>query len=160
MNIEQDIEEILKKKGIAPPGMTEEQFVEKFYNRLVEMIPLMLEKTAIKIIDEIMDEEMKRIGRDEPCRFWRRGRGCISPEKPPNCRDCTSYKPRSRWRRLVRLPEFWEAAVIGAALASFVAVMFAGEISIFVLCFWFGLVVISRLHNYWIYRQLRKLKAI
>ena len=160
MNMEQEVEEILKKKGIAPPGMTQEQFVKKFYERLLETIPLILQKTAVEIIDDIIAEEMKRIGRDKPCKFWRSGRKCIITERPPDCQDCTKYKPRSRWWRLVCMPELWEVGVIGAALASLVTAIFVKEISIYVLFFWFGIVLASRLHNYWLYRKFRKLKVI
>ena len=160
MEIERQIEKILEEKGVAPPGMTPEQFMQKFSRRFFEAIPAVLEKTADQIAKQIFAEDLERLGRREPCRFWKHGkpgRRCI---QAPDCRECPSYQPRSRRWRWVRWPEFWEPVLIGLVLLSFVAAMFAEEIRVYVLCVWFGVVVMSRLHIWWMYRKLRKSKAI
>ncbi|MBA7558654.1 hypothetical protein ES708_00260 [subsurface metagenome] len=158
MDIEREVEKILEVKGVAPPGMTHEQFIEKLGNRLIEAIPLVMGKTVSGIANEIMIEELERLGRREPCRFWR-ARECRKFGKQPDCPECTHYKPRSRWSNWVRLPEFWEPVLIGLAVTSFVAAIFVEEIRVFTLCFWLGTVVVSRLQIWWMCRKLRKGKV-
>jgi len=160
MDIEREVEKILKEKGVAPPGMTPEQFIEKLSNRLIEAVPLVLEQTIVRLSKEIMIEELERIGRREPCRFFRPGRRCAISQKAADCPECPHYKPVSRWSHWIRWPEFWEPVLIGMALVSLVAAVFAEEIRVYTLCFWFGLVVVSRLHIWWMWRKLRKSKVI
>lgn len=160
MNIEQEVEKILQKKGIAPPGISQQQFFEKFSERLKELVPPAIEKTLNQLAQEIIDDEMEKIGRGEPCKFWRPGRPCIISQKEPDCIECTSYKPRSRWRRWVRTPEFLEGVIIGTATLSLVAAILAEEVRFFVLGLWFVIVVISRLHICMLNRSIRKSKLI
>lgn len=160
MSIEREVEKILEKKGVAPPGMTQEQFMQKLNQRFLEAIPVTLQETADQIIEQILLEDMKRIGRSEPCKFWKPGnpgRRCI---QPPDCLECPNYKPRNRRWHWARRPEFWEVVIIGTALVGLVAATFAEEIRVPILCFWFGLVVVSRLHICWMLRKLRKSKVI
>ena len=159
MNIQREVEKILEEKGVTPPGMTEGQFMEKLINRLIKEIPLVMEKTVSGIVKEIMTEELEKIGRSEPCRFWR-PRECRKFKKQSDCLECPHYKTVSRWSHWIRLPEFWEPVLIGLVLLSFVAAMFAEEIRVYALCFWFVMVMISRLHIWWMWRKLRKSKII
>jgi len=157
MDIRSEVEDILKGKGVPPPGMTKEQFFEKLHERIEKAVPLAVEKTITQIANEITREEMKQIGRGEPCKFLgeKSGKHCI---KPANCHDCPNYKS-ARWQRLLRLPESLEFLIVALAVASLVLGIFIKEVSLFVLCLYFGVVLISRLHNYWLCRQLRKCLA-
>lgn len=158
-NIEREIEKILQEKGVAQTVMTPEQFIQKLQNKLDERIPIVLDKTINELATQIMNDEFERLGRGEPCKFWRPGRQCISSQKEPkepDCLECTNYKPRSRWQRLVRYSAGWEALIIGSALTGLVAAILAEEIRVFIFCIWFFIIVISRLQSYWLYRALRK----
>lgn len=158
-NIEHEIEKILREKGVAQTVMTPEQFIQKLQKKLDERIPMMLDKTINELATQIMNDEFERLERGEPCKFWRPGKQCISSQKEPkipDCLECTSYKPRSRWRRWVRYSAVWEGLLIGCAVTGLVGAIFAEEIRLFIFCIWFFIVVISRLNVYWLYRELRK----
>lgn len=159
-DIQREIELILERKGVPPPGMTGDQFFEEFNKRFLGAFPQILEKAATQIGRGIIIEEMKRIGRSEPCRYHeeKSEKHCT---KPPNCHDCPNYRPSPRWQRwllrLIRRPEFFEPLLVGVVAVSFAAAIFAEEIRVFTLGFWFVIVLISRLHICYLYRQVRKL---
>lgn len=158
-DIQRQVEDILKSKGISPPTMTQEQFAEKVFTKFQEKMPLVLQRIASQTGKEIMLEEMKRIGRGEPCRYIneKSGKHC---NDPPGCYECPNYKPGPRWRRwllrLLRRPEYSETLVVGAAAGIFATAIFVPEIRIPTLFFWFGMFLISRLHIFWLTRQLPK----
>lgn len=159
-DIQREIELILERKGVPPPGMTREQFFEEFTKRFEGAFPHVLEKMAEQIGNGIEIEELNRIGRSEPCRYHeeKSEKHCT---KPPNCHDCPNYRPSPRWQRwllrLIRKPEFFEPLLVGVVAVSFAAAIFAEEIRVFTLGFWFVIVLISRLHICYLYRQVRKL---
>lgn len=158
-DIQHQVEDILKSKGVPPPTMTQEQFAEKVFNEFGKRIPLVLQRTVSQIVKEITWEEMNRIGRGEPCRYISEtpGKHC---NNPPDCYECPNYKPGPRWQRrllrLVRRPELLEPLLLGVISISFIAAISFKEIRMITLGLWFGLVLISRFHIFWLTRRLRK----
>lgn len=158
-NIEHEIEKILREKGVAQTVMTPEQFIQKLQKKLDERIPMVLDKTINELATQIMNDEFERLERGEPCKFWRSRGRCVSSQKEPketDCLECTSYKPRSRWRHLIRYSAVWEGLLIGCAVTGLVGAILAEEIRVFIFCIWFFIVVISRLNVYWLHKELRK----
>lgn len=158
-DIQRQVEDILASKGVPPPTMTQEQFAEKVSIKLTEKMPLVLQRTVSQIAKEIVTEEMNRIGRGETCRYIneKSRKYC---NNPPDCHECPNYKPGPRWQQwlaqLGRRPELFEPLILGAAAVGFVAAIFAEEIRAFTLGLWFGFVLISRLHIFWLTRRLRR----
>jgi hypothetical protein len=151
-DIKIEIEELLKRQGVAPPLMTDEEFMEKFDERFKSELPRVIERLANHIVRIIGREEMERIGRGVPCRYARdpKERHCT---KPPDCYECPNYRPISRWRQwfLARTRKQWEYVIISWATISLILALIF-PVSGFVLGTWFVIVVFSRLHNFGLYK--------
>lgn len=145
MGIESEVEKILEKKGVTPPGMTREQFIEEFQKRAFAVLPGVIENAVNRINRDIAGEEMVRIGRGEPCRFVleKSQKHCT---QPPGCHDCPNYRPMARWRRWLGSGELPEIAIIAFAAATLALALLQPEVGFFVLCVWCAVVVVSRLH--------------
>lgn len=101
MGIQQQIEELLKKKGVAPPHMTEQEFMLEFSQRFDRELGPLLNKTAERITRDIVSDENARTGRSSVCRYAKEplGQHC---QPSIGCFDCPNYKPMPGWRRWLR----------------------------------------------------------
>lgn len=154
-DIKIELEELLKQQGVTPPHMTDEEVLEKFAERFTQEIPRVIQRLAGHIVHTIGWEEMVRIGRAVPCRYSTdpKERHCT---KPPDCFECHNYRPIPRWRQWLRTRtrKELEIFVIGWACVSLIGAILFPPVSGFVLGSWFAIVVLSRLHNYSLYKRI------
>jgi len=160
MDIQQQVEELLKKKGVAPPHMNQGQFFEELSRRLEQELPETLQATVQRISREIAYDEMARVGRSVACRYAgdRSEKRC---NKPSDCLTCPNYKPIPRWRRWLTAPKnlkYLEILVIAAATITFILALLFPPIGVGILCIWFVIVVISRAQTYVTYKLLQLMK--
>ena len=97
--IEEQIEAILKQKGITPAANAAE-FVCRIAIRFHKLVPFVL---AMAI-----EEELKQIGRERPCRHMRSHQGIPRCARglPLTCFSCISYQRTSWWHRKSMLRMF------------------------------------------------------
>jgi len=145
MNIELEVEKILKEQGIAPPSMSQEEFMRRLGEKLATVVPEKLLGVVRTASHEIVAEEMKRLGRDEPCKFYQ-GQKCVRGLDASQCIECLSYKPKREWGKwFLRRPEKWEWVVIGVGTLALVLAIISPELRLWVVIFWFIMFVVSRL---------------
>lgn len=158
-DIQRQVEDILESKGVPPPTMTNEEFMERVFNEFNQKIPELLQSTVTQISRNIMKEEMKRIGRGQICRHIseKSGKHC---NQPPDCYQCPNYKPSPRWQQwlwlLVQRSELYEPLLVCVFTLSFLAAVFAKDIRLITVCLWFGLILISRANIFVLTRRLHK----
>jgi hypothetical protein len=158
MDIEIQVDEILREKGVTPPHMSQREFFEEFTRRFEQEMPLIIEAAANRINRDIGYDEMARVGRAMPCRyFWHKKKKYCN--QPADCYTCLNYKPVPGWQRWLRTPKNLEFLVIGLAALCLFSALLQPPVSGFVLGVFFGLVVISRLHNYRLYKLLKEMKS-
>jgi hypothetical protein len=97
--IEEQIGAILKQKGITPAASAAE-FVCRIAIRFHKLVPFVL---AMAI-----EEELKQIGRERPCRHMRCHQGVIQCARglPLICFICISYQRTRWWNRRSMLKMF------------------------------------------------------
>ena len=150
-NIKQQVEDILKEKGIPPDFMGNEEFNEKVFKRLNAQFPEITSAALEHIGTTVIAEEMERIGRGKPCRYYKNRKKCTDQ----GCPICPDYKPAGRWQLFKKkwgVYMFGESIVFGAALAHVLIPFliegwnpFTGLIGLFIL------VIAARLQLLWIY---------
>lgn len=152
-NIERQVEDILKSKGIKPREMTDQEFGNEVFRRLHNEIPMATAATIEKVANEIMTEEMERIGRGVPCRYIDNRKKCDVYK----CYDCPNYRPISKIRQNPYKYLIWgEILTISIAVFILVSGLVAPEIRTLSLITWFTILLISRLQIMWMYGLLRR----
>lgn len=148
MDIGFEVEKILREQGITAPAMSNEEFMAKLNGKLEVMIPRKVIEVIRTASSEVVDEEMKRLGREEPCRFFSKGK-CRKGLDVKQCLECLSYKPERQWLKWVKnlykkSPERFEWGIIGLGTLTLVMALIAPELQLWTVIFWFVLFVISR----------------
>jgi hypothetical protein len=95
MNIDSEIERILKEKGVAPPTISEDEFRRRLYEKLEVLIPRKVAEAIVRAHSEVVGEELERLGRVNPCKFLRPQK-CIKG-LDTSCLECINYVPKRRW---------------------------------------------------------------
>lgn len=157
MDIELEVNKILKEQGVSPPNMTHEQFFEEFARRFDQEVPHICTESAARIMAEIAADEMAKIGRSIPCRHAgdKKKKYC---NKIDDCYSCLNYKPIPRWWRWLTIPRNTEISFIVFATLSFIAAVAFPPISPWMLGVWFGVVVVTRLQYFQLNKMLREMK--
>jgi len=94
-NIDSQIEKILKEKGVAPPTIGEEEFRRRMQEKLEVLIPRKIAEAVMRAHGEVIGEELKRLGRTNPCKFFRSEK--CAKGLDTSCLECFNYVPKRRW---------------------------------------------------------------
>lgn len=94
-NIDSEIEKILKEKGVAPPTIGEEEFWRRMHEKLEVLIPRKVAEAVMRAHDEVIGEELKRLGRTNPCKFFHSQK--CAKGLDTSCLECINYLPKRRW---------------------------------------------------------------
>lgn len=155
MDIQQQLDELLEKKGVTPPHLTKAEFEEKFFWKLQAALPGVMEETVRKISREIADEEFARIGRRELCRHAlnKSEKHC---SRPADCFSCPNYKPLPGWRRWLRQPKTFDILFIAMVTLSFIGAMLQPQVSRLVLAAWFVTMIVVAWRSHVLQKMLNK----
>lgn len=153
-SIDKQVEEILKKKGLRPEGMSAEEFDAEVFKRLDLQMPEIIAYGVEGVVNEVVDEEMKRLGREKLCRhFQTKSKKC---EGQTSCILCPNYRGVSRFRQdPIRYVLYAEALVFLLVVLTFVGDSLLPEIGKVTLTFWFLMVIFSRLEVFWLLSQMK-----
>lgn len=162
MEIEAEVEKILKEEGIAPPAMSQKEFMQRLGEKIATLVPQKLVEVVKTASGEIIGEEMKRLGRDAACKFYQGPRKCAKGLDTSQCLECLSYQPkRERWKWLHNLyrgyPERWEWGLIGVGTLAWAAAIISPELRLWVVIFWFIMFIVSRLQVIFMWKLVRTL---
>ena len=149
MKIELEVEKILKQQGIAPPSMSQEEFIQRLNEKLLAVLPKKFVEVVKMASIEIVAEELKRLGRDAACKFCQ-GQKCTKGLDTGQCLECLSYKPKREWwkwlyNRYRAAPEKSEWGIIGLGTLCLVLAIISPELRFWVVIFWFVMFILSRL---------------
>lgn len=140
--MEEQIEEILKKKGIKPGPLSQEEFMEKMAQRLEKVMPVVIER----ISGSIIAEELASLGRSEACRYWHKTKGCLKGIKECYV-NCEAYQPIRWWQQKpgIKAAYAMEALIIGFCVFVGVLYFFAPKLIFPIVCIWLLTVIASRI---------------
>lgn len=151
--LERQIEDILKRKGVTPRPLTNEEIMQRVAERMEKVLPSVMEK----IVDSIIDEELATLGRSQTCRYWHKTKGCSKGLDA--CRvDCDGYQPCRWWQQRpgVKATYAAEGLLIGMCVFAGISAFLSPELLLPVVCLWLVLVIISRLHIMYLHKFLRR----
>jgi len=153
--MENQIEEILRRKGVTPRRLSEQEFIEKLGQRMVKILPVVTEQ----IMDSIIDEELIRLGRSQGCRYWKTKRGCAKGWDDPNCVDCDAYQPRRWWQQApgAKFNYAAEGFIIGVCVFAGIIAFLSPQLVLPVVCLWLVTVIVSRIQILYLHRLLRRM---
>lgn len=151
-----DIEKILKKKGEGIRAATSEELVQKMVGRLEKELPRIVRKLQYAVVEE----ELARLGRSQPCRYFRK-QSCTKGILICSM-DCGAYRPLPWWRQRPGIKLFYtlEGWVIGLCTLTFItALPSAGEL-LPLLCGYFAIIIISIILVCYQMRFIRELTGV
>lgn len=151
--LDRQIEEILKRKGIIPRPLTNEELMHRVGQRMEKVLPSVMEK----ILDSIVDEELATLGRSQRCRYWHK-KGCSKGLDA--CRiSCDGYQPCRWWQQSLGVKATYagEGFLILVCVFAGISAFFSPGLLFPAVCLWLVLVIISRLHIMYLYKFMRRL---
>lgn len=174
--LEQEIAELMKKKGFSSSRMTDEEFVEAVKEKTGELIPKLVSTAVNQVMQEVHKGDMKRIGKGEQCRYFGNMYGKPCSDVPhsievqyqasmdinviwgtSDCAKCTQFRPltwRQRLKPTSKITFLWEAALSIVSTFALVATILSGEVRIASLVVWYGMAMFFLWYNSWLLRQM------
>jgi hypothetical protein len=180
--LEQEIDELMKKKGFSSSRMTDEEFIGAIEEKADATIPRVVSKAIYQVMQEVYKQDMKRIGRGERCLFFGNMhkepcsentniiemlyKASMNIELKFACSDCSKcqhYRKIKWWQRLVAFTGqpliLMEIVIIMLGICILAAAILSPEVRIATIAFWFMIFLATRIHNFYLHGQVNKLKA-
>lgn len=151
MDIQREIDNILKDKDILPPHMTESEYLEEFSRRFHQEIGDVVQKTSSRIAMDIADEEMAKCGRAVPCRHLLHATRKLC-NKMARCITCPNYQPLTWWQRWLTKKEIAVMMLFVVFTISFISGLLFPEMTYPVM----GSLFVAFSITFWTNYQLRK----
>lgn len=174
--LEQEIAELMKKKGFSSSRMSDEEFVEAVRQKTGNAIPRLVSEAVNQVMQEVYKQDMKRIGRGEQCRHFGNMYSKPCSDVPHtiemqyqasmdinvtwgagDCAKCTQFRPRTWRQRLnssLKVTYILQAFVVISATFALVATILSPEVRIVTLVTWYALAMFFLWYNSWLFRQL------
>lgn len=174
-----EVEDLVKKKGFNTEGMTGEEMTETFKEATKRIFPHLIDETNYRVVREILEKDMKTAGRNKICRFHiqypakqcRENSETYDLEYEVNlnmghkyhgfrCSLCPNYRPLTWWQNLLTSPNIWiiaELTVILIVGLSVTMYLLSPELRTGAIVAWFLLILVTRIHNIILRRQMKKL---
>ena len=154
--LERQIEEILKKRGVSPRALSDEELMQKLGEKMKKVLPLVIDR----VMDGIIGEELAKLGRAKRCRYWHK-QACT--KGIDTCRmDCDAYQPCRWWQQTpgIKAAYATEGFIIGMAVMVGIIAFVSPPLLEPVLYLWLVLVIMSRIHIVYQRRFIRRLTGI
>lgn len=147
--LERQIDEILRRKGIRLKVPTDEEIMQKIAERVGKLFPEFVSRVGGNIINE----ELARLGQSKRCRYLSK-KGC---SKGNTCLDCDSYKPCPWWQQVpgINFTYAVEGFLIGMCISIGIIAFLFPPLLRPVLYLWLVVVIISRIQIMYQRRILR-----